>query len=105
MKRRLFFAKIAGIMAFGAAAGMKPRPSAPPNPAEMIAAFAAADRREQVERAVASGVSVRIVANRFSMSPHTVRRIRDAMEEQGQLTPIRVRIEQRLDHLIKMQLA
>ena len=59
---------------------------------------------EQVCTAIAVGLSVRLIAKRFQLSPHSVVRIRQAMEERGELEAVGKRIRQKLDRFIELGL-
>lgn len=59
---------------------------------------------EQVCTCIAVGLSPRLIGKRFSMSPRSVVRIREAMEDRGELAPVGKRIRAQLDRFIELGL-
>lgn len=59
---------------------------------------------EQVCTCIAVGLSPRLIGKRFQMSPRSVVRIREAMEERGELASIGKRIRAQLDRFIELGL-
>lgn len=59
---------------------------------------------EAICTALLAGLSARLVGRRFSLSPKSVANIRDAMEERGELAPVRTRIQRKLDRVTELGL-
>lgn len=59
---------------------------------------------EAVCTAILAGLSARLVGKRFGLSPKSVANIRDAMEERGELAPVRTRIQRKLDRVTELGL-
>jgi hypothetical protein len=59
---------------------------------------------EAVCTAILAGLSARLVGKRFQLSPKSVANIRDAMEERGELAPVRTRIQRKLDRVTELGL-
>lgn len=58
----------------------------------------------QVCTCIAVGLSPRLIGKRFSMSPRSVVRIREAMEDRGELAAVGKRIRAQLDRFIELGL-
>jgi hypothetical protein len=59
---------------------------------------------EQICAAICLGLSARLIGRRFSISPKSVVAIREAMEERGELAPVRLRVQRKLDRVIELGL-
>lgn len=59
---------------------------------------------EAICAALLMGMSARLIGKRYGLSPRSVANIRDAMQERGELAPVRIRIQAKLDRVIELGL-
>lgn len=59
---------------------------------------------EAICAALLMGLSARIIGKRFTLSPRSVVNIRQAMADRGELAPVRLRIQAKLDRVIELGL-
>jgi hypothetical protein len=62
------------------------------------------DLAEGICSALLLGLSVRLIAKRFCLSTRSVINIRQAMTDRGELAPVRIRLQAKLDQVIELGL-